>query len=544
MFRPALQRHQRLLSFSLAVSLAVAAGLGALGGCKRGDKPAQSKALPSLRIYALGGPAGAIEPCGCVKDMLGGVDHVAGFIASQKAKAPASFIVGAGPIFFEGRAVPTAGRDQALFKAETLAASLHDAGLVAWAPGANDFALGVEKFAVLQKATGARALAANFGAAAPTTATAVVEQGGMRVGLVGISLPTWVGPAPAELVVADAEQALTRGRDELRKNGAQLLIALIAAPRGDALRLAERVTGFQLVVLGKGFDEGENNDTPFPPELLGQSLVVQAPNHLQGVGVVDLFVREGSYEFADGSGVAALGELQSLQQRQSELRRRIANWERPGSSVKPDELSARKRDLVALDEKLKSMSQAAVPAQGSYLLYDFTEVRESLGVEGRVSARLEAYYQRVNEHNRVAFADKLPVPVAAGEPRYVGIETCSNCHQEERKFWDTTSHAKAYATLSTAHKEFNLDCVGCHVTGYEKAGGSTVTHVEGLRDVQCEVCHGPGSNHAERPLDKTAIRRTPDIDSCSSACHHPPHVNADWNVGLAWSKIIGPGHGR
>jgi len=544
MFRPALQRHQRLLSFSLAVSLAVAAGLGALGGCKRGDKPAQSKALPSLRIYALGGPAGAIEPCGCVKDMLGGVDHVAGFIASQKAKAPASLIVGAGPIFFEGRAVPTADRDQALFKAETLAASLHDAGLVAWAPGANDFALGVEKFAVLQKATGARALAANFGAAAPTTATAVVEQGGMRVGLVGISLPTWVGPAPAELVVADAEQALTRGRDELRKNGAQLLIALIAAPRGDALRLAERVTGFQLVVLGKGFDEGENNDTPFPPELLGQSLVVQAPNHLQGVGVVDLFVREGSYEFADGSGVAALGELQSLQQRQSELRRRIANWERPGSSVKPDELSARKRDLVALDEKLKSMSQAAVPAQGSYLLYDFTEVRESLGVEGRVSARLEAYYQRVNEHNRVAFADKLPVPVAAGEPRYVGIETCSNCHQEERKFWDTTSHAKAYATLSTAHKEFNLDCVRCHVTGYEKAGGSTVTHVEGLRDVQCEVCHGPGSNHAERPLDKTAIRRTPDIDSCSGACHHPPHVNADWNVGLAWSKIIGPGHGR
>ncbi len=544
MFWPAHQRHQRLLSFSLAVSLAVAAGLGALGGCKRGDKPAQKKALPSLRIYALGGPAGAIEPCGCVKDMLGGVDHVAGFIASQKAKAPASLIVGAGPIFFEGRTVPTADRDQSWFKAETLAASLHDAGLVAWAPGANDFALGVEKFAVLQKATGARALAANFGAAAPTTATAVVEQGGLRVGLVGISLPTWVGPAPAELVVADAEQALARGRDEMRKSGAQLLIALIAAPRGEALRLAERVTGFQLVVLGKGFDEGENNDTPFPPELLGQSLVVQAPNHLQGVGVVDLFVREGSYEFADGSGVAALGERQSLEQRQSELRRRISNWERPGSGIKPDELLARRRDLAALDEKLKSLSQAAAPAQGSYLLYDFTEVRESLGVEGRVSARLEAYYQRVNEHNRVAFADKLPVPVATGEPRYVGIETCSNCHQEERRFWDTTSHAKAYATLSTAHKEFNLDCVGCHVTGYEKAGGSTVTHVDGLRDVQCEVCHGPGSNHAERPLDKTAIRRRPDSNSCSSSCHHPPHVNADWNVGLAWTKIIGPGHGR
>ena len=45
------------------------------------------------------------------------------------------------------------------------------------------------------------------------------------------------------------------------------------------------------------------------------------------------------------------------------------------------------------------------------------------------------------------------------------------------------------ATLTTQFKEFNLDCVGCHVTGYGRPGGSTVTHVEKLKDVQCEACH-------------------------------------------------------
>ena len=80
-----------------------------------------------------------------------------------------------------------------------------------------------------------------------------------------------------------------------------------------------------------------------------------------------------------------------------------------------------------------------------------------------------------------------------------------------------TAHAHAYATLSTQFKEFNLECVGCHVTGYERAGGTTVTHVDKLRDVQCEVCHGPGSKHVRRPSDPSAIitsTRLPLAETC------------------------------
>jgi hypothetical protein len=80
------------------------------------------------------------------------------------------------------------------------------------------------------------------------------------------------------------------------------------------------------------------------------------------------------------------------------------------------------------------------------------------------------------------------------------------------------------------------------VTGYGKAGGTTVTHVDKLTDVQCEVCHGPGSKHVNKPEDKALLSK-PSPSFCASECHHPPHVHPGWKAMAAWPKIIGPGHG-
>ena len=95
--------------------------------------------------------------------------------------------------------------------------------------------------------------------------------------------------------------------------------------------------------------------------------------------------------------------------------------------------------------------------------------------------------------------------------------------------------------LSDQFKEFNLDCVSCHVTGYEKPGGSTVTHVELLKNVQCEVCHGPGSKHERSPKVAMPVPR-PQADTCT-ACHHPPHVH-EFDGASKMNLILGKGHGR
>ena len=81
-------------------------------------------------------------------------------------------------------------------------------------------------------------------------------------------------------------------------------------------------------------------------------------------------------------------------------------------------------------------------------------------------------------------------------PTYVGVKKCIACHNDVYSFWLTTRHSRAYATLEEERRQYELDCIGCHTTGYEELGGFTdVTNAERFLNVQCETCHGPGSLH-------------------------------------------------
>jgi hypothetical protein len=514
--------------------------------CERNTAPTSvppKTPAPTLRVYAVSTLAGAIEPCGCVKDMLGGVDHAAAFLQSQEKGAPNSLLVGAGPLFFMDPELDPNRKDQQLFKATALADSFREMGLVAWAPGANDWAAGSAKLAELREKSSAVLLAANLSnAGAPSAPVRVVSVGGLKVGLAGIAEPDATKAFTPQ--TSDSAASLASAKKQLDEQGARIRIALLAVPRGQALRLIESVPGFQLAILGKPASTGEANEAPSPPVLINRTLVVQAQNHLQSTAVVDLFVRDDGYEFQDASGVGNAERRTSLERRISELEGRIAEWQQRGAAIKPGDLDARRRDLKNLQDELHRLGNPSAPEKGSFFRYKLVDVREGLGSSAKVRAKVASYYERVNEHNREAFKDRLPPPVSATESGYIGVEQCSGCHAEERQFWDTTAHAGAYATLEKPHKEFNLDCVGCHVTGYEKPGGSTVTHVADLKSVQCEVCHGPGSRHAAAPANPAFITSKPPKTLCAPACHHPPHVKPDWNVEAAWKRILGPGHGR
>jgi hypothetical protein len=528
------------------LALCLTLTLLSLDGCKKQNgAPAKTPpASPSLRIYVVSSVAGALEPCGCVKDMLGGVDHAASFISSNAKVQDKSLVLGAGPMFFMNPELDDKSRTQDLWKAEALAQAFSDMGMVAWAPGLNDWAAGADTLAKLARKSGAKLLAANLeGNTAGAVASRVVDVAGVKLGVVGLSAPKRVGVTPEGVKVLDAKAALEKQKQQLTKEGAQVLVLLAALQRGEALRLMEKVPGFTLLVVGKPFERGETNDGPTSPVRIGQTLVVQPPNHLQGVSVVDLFVRDGSYEFRDGAGLEAMERREALERRVSDLERRIAQWEKRGD-VKGSDLAARRRDLESLRAKLAKLGPPEVPEEGSFFHYSYQEVREKLGADDKVKKRLDSYYRRVNEHNKKAFADRKPDPVPEGKSGYTGVVACGACHAEELKFWKTTGHARAYETLASQHKQFNLDCVGCHVTGYEQPGGSTVTFVEKLMDVQCETCHGPGSQHPGDPANPELIVKKPERTLCATGCHHPPHVPEDWNVDQAWKQIIGPGHGE
>ncbi len=98
------------------------------------------------------------------------------------------------------------------------------------------------------------------------------------------------------------------------------------------------------------------------------------------------------------------------------------------------------------------------------------------------------------------------------EHQYIGVKKCKMCHKSEKKGaqfaqWEKSEHAKAFEVLATDEakkiaKEKGIDdpqksdkCVKCHVTGHglpETRFAKTFKKEDG---VQCETCHGPGSDY-------------------------------------------------
>jgi hypothetical protein len=533
-------RHAlRHIVFALA---GPALGLSACEGCRStGASPvavpsagaASDAGAPTARLYLLTDLAGALEPCGCTKDQLGGLDHFGAWVKHEAAHAPQSAVASAGPLFFMDDALAGNRADQDRIKAQTIARVFRGLDFAAFAPGRNDWDDGADALAKLAGASGGAMLLAS--------GRAILRQmGGLAVGFVG------VGQTLAEAPSASAEDLVKSGVEDAKKQGAEVLIALVAVGRGEAKRIADAVPELTAVVVGAPRSNGDGNTSAPQGEQVGNVLIVQAANHLQSVAVLDLFVREPLFpgrivKFADATGIELARKREDLARRIDELHVKIVAWE-SDKDVAPADVEARRRELASLEAQRDALDARPAPARGSFFRYAVKEIRDSLGDDPAIESDMLGYYKAVNDHNRVALAGRVAPPAAPDQASYLGVDACTVCHAGPRQVWDRTAHAHAYATLSTQFKEFNLECVGCHVTGYEQPGGSTVTHVAKLENVQCEVCHGPGSRHVLDPTDRTRIIARPDATRCLD-CHHPPHVEG-FDAMAKMKDILGPGHGR
>lgn len=108
-------------------------------------------------------------------------------------------------------------------------------------------------------------------------------------------------------------------------------------------------------------------------------------------------------------------------------------------------------------------------------------------------------------------------------PYYVGGETCSQCHTDEPAEWAETGHAEAWEALQESGHAASY-CNKCHtVDQYEVAGnaGYDDVPIAKFENVQCENCHGPGSDH-KSSLSKADITVSFDAATCGS-CHNGEH---------------------
>ncbi len=120
----------------------------------------------------------------------------------------------------------------------------------------------------------------------------------------------------------------------------------------------------------------------------------------------------------------------------------------------------------------------------------------------------------------------------AGEAHYVGSSACADCHEEEYKSY--SSYAKKAHSFQAIEKMRNhlsqeeiRECYGCHTTGYGKPGGFvSEQETPDLKNVGCEVCHGPGSKHLESEDADDILGTVDKIKGVCERCHTSERVEA------------------
>ena len=177
-------------------------------------------------------------------------------------------------------------------------------------------------------------------------------------------------------------------------------------------------------------------------------------------------------------------------------------------------------------------------------------ISESIGEDHTVKRLVDEFYNLVQKNStlqqtaRPRFAGfALEDQVRQGTNRYVGVETCSGCHAAEVTDWEQSHHANAFNRLLQKQKHYQPDCVTCHTTGFGYPTGFRIgKDAKRLTNVQCEVCHGPGEQHARRPEVRN-IRRTPSPDLCQRC--HDANQTPDFDTRFAdmLAEVNHKGHG-
>lgn len=314
-------------------------------------------------------------------------------------------------------------------------------------------------------------------------------------------------------------RALTLGDADLRLTPAALLAAL-AGPEGtipdvvssNVAILARELMPRWLVVEAGGKRIGVTGvlGSKFQEALRGDELVHEPPQALARAA------QELAAEQPDFQVLLA----QTSREEARELARRfpqfdliVASGDSPLMSAELERIEGthshllqvgRKAMYVAVvgwyDDPQQPLRFASVPLDARWrdapallqLLADYQQQLQDLGLEG---------------------LGLRPQPHPSGR-RFVGSQTCGECHSKAYEIWSQTPHA--HATESLVHppdsrgeiaRHFDPECLSCHVTGWNPqlyfpydSGYLSLQTTPALVGNGCENCHGPGSAHVAAEL--------------------------------------------
>lgn len=153
----------------------------------------------------------------------------------------------------------------------------------------------------------------------------------------------------------------------------------------------------------------------------------------------------------------------------------------------------------------------------------------------------------------------------AGSFKYVGVTTCVGaCHKTDAQgkqldIWQNSKHAEAYKTLLTPEadkiakeKGFNTpavetpQCLKCHTLGTDINPADFESTFKIEDGVQCESCHGPGSEYKklnimkdrQKSIENGLIVHTEGEKFCTGCHNSDSPTFKGFNYDEAWAKIV------
>ena len=156
-----------------------------------------------------------------------------------------------------------------------------------------------------------------------------------------------------------------------------------------------------------------------------------------------------------------------------------------------------------------------------------------------------------------------PLFFTFAQPSYVGVKSCVMCHKSEKQgqqksIWENSKHSKAFETLLTEKadqiaKEKGFEtkaseteaCLSCHSSGYNVDASLLGKNFKVEQGVQCETCHGPGSDYKSKKIMKDTEKAVANglilyenPEELCITCHNaesPTYV--DFDFAENWEKI-------
>jgi hypothetical protein len=263
----------------------------------------------------------------------------------------------------------------------------------------------------------------------------VVKKGAVTVGIVAVtSDKVDLGPSRDSLVLQDPAIAVKREVEAVRKKGATVVVLLSQLGKVESEDLVTSLDGIDVLICGRNIPVLQKG------RMIKNTVACYGGEQGQHIGRTLVTLDAGRRMQSGENDVFVLG---------------------PEVGEKPEVLSMVKSFNDLFNDKMRQLEKERA-----------ARAQTQTGGESGGAAN------------------------ALAVDHYVGIDVCARCHQAEYEQWKTTSHAKAWQTLVDDKKESTPECVVCHVVGYKQPGGlQTAEDAAKLGNVQCENCHGMGTQH-------------------------------------------------